>query len=133
MARYTHTMNGAFEVYKDSTGNHVLRQQLDKTAYGVGEAWNSGDPTTLIGDFRWMNYAVSVDVLFETERNTPYAAVAIRQTGSSHKITNSSGYSFRVSPTGSWILYRKQAKIASGQLGKIHTSGKGRNSGILLS
>lgn len=116
MARYTHTMNGAFEVYKDSTGNHVLRQQLDKAAYGVGEAWNSGDPTTLIGDFRWMNYMVSTDVLFETDRNTPYAVVAIRQTGSSHKITNSSGYSFRVSPTGSWILYRKQTKVASGEL-----------------
>lgn len=24
MARYTHTLNGAFEVYKSGTGNHVL-------------------------------------------------------------------------------------------------------------
>ena len=67
MARYTHTLNGAFEVYKDEDGNHVLRQQVDEKTTGVGTAWNRGDPVTLIGDFRWMNYTASIDVMFEKE------------------------------------------------------------------
>lgn len=116
MARYTHTMNGAFEVYKDSSGNHVLRQQLDQDAYGVGEAWNDGDPVTLIGDFRWMNYMVSVDTLFETESNEAYAAVGIRQTGASQEIIDSAGYSFKVFQSGNWELYRRGRKVDSGTL-----------------
>lgn len=116
MARYTHTMNGAFEVYRNSTGNYVLRQQLDADAYGVGEAWNDGDPVTLIGDFRWTNYMVSADVLFETDSNQPYAAIGIRQTGSSQKITDSSGYTFKLSKSGDWSLYRKSKEIESGNL-----------------
>lgn len=56
-------MNGAFEVYKTKSGEHVLRQQTDITETGVGGSWNSGAPVTLIGDFRgqitkplWMSY-----------------------------------------------------------------------------
>ena len=62
MARYTHTLNGAFEVYQSRNGNHVLRQQSDQTSTGVGSAWNAGDPVTTIGDFRWTNYTAAVDV-----------------------------------------------------------------------
>ncbi len=114
IARYTHTMNGAFEVYKTADGNRVLRQQLDTDTYGVGECWNSGDPVTLVGDFRWTNYTASVDVLFETTGNEPYAAVGIRQTGGSQKILESSGYTLKVYPDGKWELYRKLREVASG-------------------
>lgn len=114
MARYTHTLNGAFEVYKSGSGNYVLRQQLDKDAYGVGSAWNTGDPATVIGDFRWLNYAASVYVLFEHDSNEPYGAVSIRQTGSSHKLTNSSGYTLKVFSTGQWGLYRKRKEMLTG-------------------
>lgn len=117
MARYTHTMNGAFEVYKTEQGNRVLRQQLDRKTYGVGEAWNDGDPVTLIGDFRWTNYAVSTDILFETSNNTPYAAIGIRQTGGSHKLLNSSGYTLRVYSDGKWKLYRYAKEVLSGSCG----------------
>lgn len=114
MARYTHTMNGAFEVYKTADGNRVLRQQLDTDTYGVGESWNSGDPVTLVGDFRWTNYAASIDVLFETGANEPYAAIGIRQTGGSQKILDSSGYTLKVYPDGKWELYRITKMVASG-------------------
>lgn len=114
MARYTHTLNGAFEAYKTESGNYVLRQQLDKPSMGVGGAWNTGDPVTLIGDFRWTNYAAAVDVLFEHENNSPYAAVAIRQTGSHHKLMNSSGYTLMLFSTGEWNLYRKNKVMLSG-------------------
>lgn len=107
MARYTHTLNGAFEVYQSRNGNHVLRQQSDQTSTGVGSAWNAGDPVTTIGDFRWTNYTAAVDVLFERAAQGQYAQVGIRQTGSSHKITDSSGYSLKIKDNGEWALYRK--------------------------
>lgn len=114
IARYTHTINGAFEVYKTESGNYVLRQQLDQDEYGVGGAWNAGDPVVVIGDFRWMNYTAAVDVCFENGTKSPYAAVAIRQTGASHKIEESSGYTLKVSATGEWELYRKSEVVLSG-------------------
>ena len=123
MARYTHTVNGAFEVYKSGTGNYVLRQQLDKTSIGVGGAWNQGDAITLIGDYRWTNYTAAVDVMFERSASGQFAQIGIRQTGSSHKLTNSSGYSLEVSEEGTWKLYRsnesrsgRSKQLASGSL-----------------
>lgn len=114
MARYTHTINGAFEAYKTESGNYVLRQQLDQDEYGVGGAWNAGDPVVAIGDFRWMNYRAAVDVCFEDDANSPYGAVAIRQTGASHKIEESAGYTLKVSAEGEWELYRKNEVVLSG-------------------
>ena len=114
MARYTHTMNGAFEVYKTQSGEHVLRQQTDITETGVGGSWNSGAPVTLIGDFRWTNYKASVDVLFEREDVKNYAAVAIREMGGSHNITSASGYTFKLYPDGKWELYRQAKKVVTG-------------------
>lgn len=104
-------MNGAFEVYKTQSGEHVLRQQTDITETGVGGSWNSGAPVTLIGDFRWTNYKASVDVLFEREDVKNYAAVAIREIGGSHNITSASGYTFKLYPDGKWELYRKAKKL----------------------
>ena len=114
MARYTHTINGAFEAYKTESGNYILRQQLDKAEYGVGGAWNAGDPMVAIGDFRWLNYTAAVDVCFEGEENSPYGAVAIRQTGGSHKIEESSGYTLKVFASGEWNMYRKSEVVLSG-------------------
>lgn len=114
MARYTHTLNGAFEVYKTKDGQHVLRQQADAATYGVGGSWNSGDPVTLIGDNRWTNYKASVDVLFEKGNTSDYAALAIREMGGSHNITSAGGYTFKVDANGNWNLYRKSKKVATG-------------------
>lgn len=111
MARYTHTLNGAFEVYKSGSGNHVLRQQLDKKSTGVGSAWNSGDPVTLVGDYRWTNYTAAIDVLFERAADKQYAQIGIRQTGRTQNLSNNAGYSLKVNDDGSWILYR--AKMGS--------------------
>ncbi len=111
MARYTHTLNGSFEVYKSGNGNHVLRQQLDKQSNGIGGAWNNGDPETLIGDFRWTNYTASIDALFERAADKQYAQIGIRQTGRTQNISNNSGYSLKVNDDGTWVLYR--AKFGS--------------------
>lgn len=113
MARYTHTLNGAFEVYKNASGNHVLRQQVDKQSTGVGSAWNSGDPVTLIGDYRWTNYTASIDALFEREAEKQYAQIGIRQTARSTALTETAGYSLKVNDDGTWILYRTKAGTSS--------------------
>ncbi len=114
--RYGHNVNGAFESYLTESGNHVLRQQLDKETMGVGSTWSAGDATVLIGDFRWANYTASVDVNFESTASKSYAAVAIRQYGSSQKLTASAGYTLRLDPTGEWTLYRLTKAVATGTL-----------------
>ena len=114
MARYTNTINGAFEAYKTPDGNRVLRQQLDESENGKGNSWNDGDAVTLLGDFRWCNYTASVDVLFENNAEKAYGSVAIRQTGGSQNLEASAGYTFRVSADGSWKLYRKETEVLSG-------------------
>lgn len=116
MARYLHTINGAFESYKTADGNRVLRQQLDQEENGIGAAWQDGDAVALIGDFRWCNYAASVDVLFENAKDSSYGCVSIRQTGGSQHLEDSSGYTFRINASGEWKLYRKAKAVLSGKL-----------------
>lgn len=127
MARYTNTINGAFEAYKTPDGNRVLRQQLDQSENGKGNSWNDGDAVALLGDFRWCNYTASVDVLFENNEEKAYGAVAIRQTGGSQKLENSSGYTFCVSADGSWKLYRKGTEVMSGKASDTEKFQKGVN------
>lgn len=117
IARYTHNLNGAFEAYKAADGNYVLRQQMDKDATGVGAAWNAGDPSVAIGDFRWVNYSAEIDVLFEGTANEPYALLGIRQTASDqngHRASNSSGYSLKLFQNGTWELNRKNKVVSTG-------------------
>lgn len=114
MARYTHTLNGAFEVYKRQDGNNVLRQQADNLEYGTGGSWNTGDPVTLIGDNRWTNYSTSADVLFERDGVKDYAAIGIREMGGSQHIKYACGYTFMIYPNGKWELYRKGTIVKNG-------------------
>lgn len=62
-ARYTTDTNGAFEIVPDEERGYALRQQISATQ--AGNTWIEGDPRTAIGDMRWTNYRVSVDMLFE--------------------------------------------------------------------
>jgi len=127
IARYIHTVNGAFEAYKTKQGSYVLRQQLDEMAYGLGNAWNSGDAVALIGDWRWMNYAASADVLFENNKKQPYAAISIRQTGSSQSLMASSGYTFQLFQSGKWSLYRRGEEVCHGKTGQADGFKEGIN------
>ncbi len=114
--RYNHNLNGAFEVYRRNAKNFVLRQQLNRQQYGLGGAWGYGDAVTAIGDYRWTNYAASVDVYFEKTVEKQYASIGIRQFGTSPKLPNSSGYSLQVMETGDWKLYRLKEEVASGKI-----------------
>ncbi len=124
--RYTHNINGAYEVVKTDNGN-VLRQQ---TSERVG-AWNSSDPNVLIGDFRWTNYAVSVDTCIEeTSTKNPYAAVAVRQTGGDAALDKSAGYTFKLFTDGSYKLMRLGKAVAEYTVEEGKSAPEGVNTGF---
>jgi uncharacterized repeat protein (TIGR02543 family) len=113
---YTWDRNGAFEAYRTTDGEDVLRQQLDRTATGVGGAWNGGDPVTGIGDHRWTSYRASVDVRFERgPASDNYAAIGARSTGgdNSQQLARTP-YVLRLSSNGTWLFQRTGTTSASG-------------------
>jgi uncharacterized repeat protein (TIGR02543 family) len=115
---YTSDRNGGFEAYRADDGNYVLRQQIDRTATGVGAAWNGGDPITGVGDLRWTNYRASVDVHFERGVAADnYAAIGARSTGggSSNQLSGTP-YALRLNSDGSWLFERLGTTVAGGTI-----------------
>lgn len=104
-ARYTTDSNGAFEIVPDPERGAVLRQQIDWTH--AGNAWIEGDPRTTIGDMRWTNYRVSVDVRFEPyPGRAPYVLLGARDMGGNKFTTDICGYDFKLRADGVWLLRR---------------------------
>lgn len=104
-ARYTTDTNGAFEIVPDRERGHVLRQQID--VLHAGNTWIEGDPRTAIGDMRWTNYRVSVDVKFEDYAGrAPYVLLGAREMGGDKFTTDICGYDFKLRADGIWLLRR---------------------------
>jgi hypothetical protein len=104
-ARYTTDSNGAFEIVPDAQRGHALRQQID--GIHAGNAWIEGDPRTTIGDMRWTNYTVSVDVCFEEyPGRAPYVLVGARDMGGNKFTTDICAYDFKLRADGVWLLRR---------------------------
>lgn len=89
--------------------NGMLKQELDRSV----SQWNGGDPSTIVGDFRWMDYSVSVDIIYpEGAANGEWAGIGIRSaTGMNW---NNSGYTLHIQRDGWWNLYRVGSRVASG-------------------
>lgn len=103
--RYTTDSNGAFEIVPDSERGAALRQQIDWNR--AGNAWIEGDPRTTIGDMRWANYRVSVDVRFEPyPGRAPYVLLGARDMGGNKFTTDICGYDFKLRADGVWLLRR---------------------------
>jgi len=118
--RYFCDRNGAFEAFLTESSGYVLRQQVDQPTMGLGGAWNAGDPITAIGDNRWLDYKVSVDVSFEnasTQGGKNYAALGGRQQGgaSSHTLSGTP-YALKFTFDGGWQLLVDGAATASGNV-----------------
>ena len=96
--------------------NGRLKQELDN---GVSQ-WNGGDPATIVGDFRWMDYTAEVKVQIPDAKEGVWAGLGIRsQTGMNW---NDSGYTLRIDGAGNWELYRVDKKVQSG---KVRSSADG--------
>ncbi|MBT1161869.1 hypothetical protein [Bifidobacterium sp. SO1] len=113
--RYTTDTNGAFEIVPDDERGHVLRQQIDWTH--AGNAWIEGDPRTAIGDMRWTNYRVTVDVRFEDyPGRAPYALVGAREMGGNKFTTDICGVDFKIRADGVWLLRNFGNEVRRGHL-----------------
>ena len=78
--------------------------------------WNGGDPMTIVGDFRWMNYIAGVDITMPTDNDNAWAGLGIRtQTGMNW---NQDGYTLRIYGSGRWELYRAGSVVGSGSTAK---------------
>lgn len=105
--RYMLDAHGAWTVE-----NGRLKQEL---ADSVGQ-WNPGDPSTIVGDFRWMDYTASVDVEIPKASDSVWARLTVRsQSGMNW---DNSGYTLSISGAGKWELHRIGAKAASGTVSK---------------
>ncbi|NMN00180.1 hypothetical protein G1C96_0757 [Bifidobacterium sp. DSM 109958] len=103
--RYTTDTNGAFESVPDADRGRALRQQIDWTH--AGNAWIEGDPRTAIGDMRWTNYRVSVDVLFEPyEGRAPYVLLGAREMAGGKFTTDICAYDVKLRADGVYLLRR---------------------------
>lgn len=78
--------------------------------------WNSGDPATIVGDWRWMDYSASIDVTLPNAEAGRYERLTIRaQTGMNW---NNSGYTLEINGAGSWKLFRIGTQVANGTVTK---------------
>lgn len=101
--RYMLDTHGAYIVE-----NGRLKSELTTS---VGQ-WNAGEPSTIVGDFRWMDYMTKIDVQIPEASASTYARLGIRtQTGMNW---NQSGYTLEISGNGSWKLYRVGSAVANG-------------------
>lgn len=113
--RYTTDTNGAFEIVPDPERGHVLRQQIDWTH--AGNAWIEGDPRTAIGDMRWTNYRVTVDVRFEEyPGRAPYVLLGAREMGGDKFTTDICGVDFKIRADGVWLLRNFGNEVRRGHL-----------------
>lgn len=109
--RYTTDLFGAFEVAEED-GNHFLRQVITKdtepTSWGNWQDFAS----TSLGEDRWSNYTVSVDVRFDKNpdnRKKNYVELGARY----NTYTTKNGYWLRLYQTGEWKLYDINGEIGS--------------------
>lgn len=88
--------------------NGKLKQEISSSL----NQWNPGEPSTIVGDFRWMDTLTSVDVEIPDAKASTVARLTVRaQNGMNW---NNSGYTLCISGDGKWELCRIGDKVASG-------------------
>lgn len=117
--RYTTDQGGAFGVVVKN-GNHVMEQQI--TADTKPDDWRyryTPNPYTILGDDRWSNYTVTVDVKLDNSctDTTNYAGVGARHitTTNSDSYANA-GYQLVIYADGTWALLDINTTVDSGKI-----------------
>ncbi len=88
--------------------NGRLKQELGNSV----NQWNPGEPSTIVGDFRWMDYMVSVDVEIPNAADDVFTRLTARsQSGMNW---DNSGYTLSVNGAGNWELHRIGVKVSNG-------------------
>ncbi len=117
--RYFDSIQGAFDV--DSSGGgrkgRCLRQEITR----VPILWHWGSPTpplVVVGDTRWADYSVSVDVLLEEHGHLDLIGRLNKQSQTSGA---SQGYHLRINSDGGWSLFKENIQaedtvMASGKM-----------------
>lgn len=110
----------------DSHGAWIVEDGRLTQALNAGVSqWNGGDPVTLVGDFRWMNYTTDVDVQIPGADAGVWTGLGVRtQTGMNW---NQDGYTLRIYGDGKWEFYRAGKRVGNGVAtasaeGKYHLS-----------
>ena len=104
--RYTTDQGGAFEA-----DNGWLKQKITENLRA--EEWGyTPNPVTCLGDDRWYNYGISVDIALTDEANS-YIGIGIR-----HSIAadEKSGYAFFVYANRRYALYHRDCILREGTL-----------------
>ena len=101
----------------DTHGAWIVEDgQLKQENASSVNQWNGGDPATIVGDWRWMDYSASLDVTLPNAESGRYERLTIRaQTGMNW---NNSGYTLEINGAGSWKLYRFGTTVANGTVAK---------------
>lgn len=111
--RYTTDQGGAFEVERTENGNMLVQQITYDTK---AKEWGSTpDPVTTLGDDRWYNYSVSVDVIFDKSEKTSknYVGAGLRYILACN---GASGYWIKLFADGCWSLMANQSEKAKGMI-----------------
>lgn len=111
--RYTTDEGGAFEVEVSESGNYLV-QQITQDIRAKDWGWTP-DPVTTLGDDRWYNYSVAVNVSFDPaeDKSANYVGAGVRYTLACNAY---SGYWLRLYEDGSWKLKSDNTDRASGKI-----------------
>lgn len=111
--RYTTDQGGAFEVETSAAGN-VLVQQITLETKADEWGWTP-EPVTCLGDDRWYNYSISVNVQLDKsgEPSKNYVGAGIRYTLACNGF---SGYWIQLFEDGRWKLNANNVTKAEGML-----------------
>lgn len=83
----------------DTHGAWVVEDgQLAQILTASVNQWNGGDPMTIVGDFRWMNYIADVDITVPADNDGAWAGLGIRTQGGMN--WNQDGYTLRIYGSG---------------------------------
>lgn len=110
---FTTDEGGAFEVVT-LDGKNVLQQKIENE--NRAKEWGlSPNPTTNLGDDRWLNYLACVKVKFaenSTLHDKNYAGLGIRYNLAD---CGQSGYLVKLFEDGKWIFYHNNDEVKSGK------------------
>lgn len=102
--KYFSTLNGAFEIANAGGGRKGKCLQQQVTQPPIPWLNKPMEPFTIMGDPRWSNYTVSIDVLLGKSGNAELLG-RINQQPMNWRYVSARGYHLKIQAQGKWELY----------------------------